>query len=134
MTDHHQHPGARELGVIIAAIDSEVRESAVIAHRNLLEVIAGMTDGMTDGIRLGDVEIPFKALLPRDTLQAREMEMEFEVFLRDDGASLIQGHRLSRSGVSAKVKMKWATTSAPEGASLVRTKAESTLATEIGHG
>ena len=112
----------KELGDLLAEIDSQVRESAVRAHSAVLKAIAEV-----EGITIDDIEIPRKSLLPREILETCAVSMEFSLYMRDNGVSLSRGYRLSCGGTQVKVKMKWKAVPAPEATALVRTKCETTV-------
>ena len=122
-----EHPGMAELGELLAAMDYQVRQSALRAHCALLEDVAKI-----QSLTIGDVTIPREALLPADLHKMTKIAFEFEVFLRNNGASLSK--TIFKGGTSAKICMEWEAAPAPEATALVRTKAETVFAKQIQHG
>ena len=122
--DPYKVPG---LSALLEAIDRSVRSAGVRAHEHVITEIARV-----EGKKIGDVEIPADALIPRDILEAKRTAMEFEVLLTKDGVAFSKG--LMKCGSTIKVSMEWEAVPAPEATSLVRTKAEAVLASDIKHG
>ena len=111
--------GLKELGDIIAEIDSQIRQAGIRAHTAVLREVAGL-----DGMQIGGIRIPRQALIPRDLFETKRVAMEFDVLLQEKGASLESRRRTCRAGTVARLSMEWESVPAPEATALIRTRAE----------
>ena len=112
---------------MLASIDAQVRTAAVAAHYEALRAIAAGGAPVT----VGGVVIPAESSWPREVLAAECVELEFDLFMRDDGVSLNRPHRWAGGGTTGRIKIKWESVAVPESNALVRTATEAVVAREV---
>lgn len=116
----------RTLEELLTELDSQLRISAVNAHKAVLEVFA-----KTEATQIGDIHIPAEALMPRELLEPKKIVLEVDCTMYDDHVELTRNHLFASNGSKAKLIIEWESTAAPEATSLVRTKAEIKMAKEL---
>lgn len=111
----------QDLGRYLAAIDTEVRVGAVHAHSAMVAAMARIQPH-----KIGGVEIPKEAMLPREVMGPRRHKLEFTLNVTEKRARFG-----GVCGAPVKVTMEWESMGSPEALALTRVEAEHRLDREI---
>ena len=104
---------------LLEALDTSVRIASINAYQAALTRLA-----TGPSLTLSGIKLPWESLLPRETLQPTRIALSLPLSFTRRSVSLSPTSGIFHQRQRATLRIAWKRTLAPEGSSLVRTKAE----------